>query len=120
MPPGVIWLLNARHARIDPPKLTYLFASGKARFFVLHGFDPLKLAELDAALREHPLRNPVESVIPSPPHGVKYTVRCSIASPDRRDPCTLTVWMINDGQTIPRFVSGYASPAPPPALPNLS
>jgi hypothetical protein len=30
MPPGVIWLPNAGHARIDPPKLTYLFASGKA------------------------------------------------------------------------------------------
>jgi hypothetical protein len=89
MPPGVIWLPNARHVGIDPPKFTYLFATGKARFFVLHGFDPLKLAGLDAALREHPLRNPVESVSPSPPHGVKCTVRCSFASPDRRNPCTL-------------------------------
>jgi hypothetical protein len=119
MPPGVIWLPMPGTLGSIRPRSRIFSPPAKPGFFGLHGFDPLKLAGLDAALREHPLRNSVESVIPPPSHGVKCTVRCSIASPDRRNPRTLTVWMIDDGQTIPRFVSGYASPAPPPAFPKL-
>lgn len=112
-------LPNAEDARVDPRKLAYLQASGKLKFFEMHGFDRSRPAELIAALKTHPLRNPVEQVIPAPPHGVKYTVRCSIPSPDGRDPCALTVWIIDAGQTVPRFVSGYASPVPSPDFPNL-
>jgi hypothetical protein len=112
-------LPNAEDARIDPRKLVYLHSSGKLKFFEGHGFDGARPRELIHALKAHPLRNPVERVIPSPPHGVKYTVRCSIESPDGRDPCALTVWIIDAGQTRPRFVSLYASPVSSPEFPDL-
>jgi hypothetical protein len=112
-------LPNAEQAQIDPRKLIYLHAAGKMRFFEMHGFDRARPEELVNALKGNPLRNPVERVVPAQPHGVKYTVRCSIKSPDGRDPCALTVSIIDTGQSQPRFVSGYASPIPAPEFPTL-
>jgi hypothetical protein len=112
-------LPNAEQAQIDPRKLVYLHTAGKMRFFEMHGFDRDRPEELVSALKGHPLRNAIERVIPAPPHGVKYTARCSIVSPDGRDPCVLTVWIIDTGQSQPRFVSGYASPVPAPEFPAL-
>jgi hypothetical protein len=94
--------------QIDPRKLVYLLTSGKAGFFNSHGFSLLRPSELDAALREHPVRDAVEDIFLTV-HGIKFTVRCSLLSPDGRDPCALTVWIIDPGRTEARFVTGYAS-----------
>ena len=48
--------------QIDPRKLVYLLTSGKAGFFTSHGFSLFRPSELDAALREHPVRNEVEDI----------------------------------------------------------
>jgi hypothetical protein len=112
-------LPDAEDTQIDPRKLVYLHTSGKLKFFEMYGFDCSRPDELIEALKAHPLRNPVERVIPVPPHGVKYTVRCSIPSPDGSNPCALTVWIIDAGRDHPRFVSGYASPISAPEFPNL-
>lgn len=104
------FLPDVQNVYIDPPKLTHLLTHpSKARFFTLHGFDPSRPHELDAALRKHPTQNRVESVIQSP-NGEKFTIRCSMPSPDGRNPCALTVWIIATGQSRARFVTGYASP----------
>jgi hypothetical protein len=113
-------LPNADQAEIDPRKVDYLHTAGKMKFFEMFGFDRSRPEELINALKDHPLRNVVERVVPASPHGVKYTIRCSIKSPDGRDPCALTVWIIDAGQSYPRFVSGYASPLAPQAFPTLS
>jgi filamentous hemagglutinin len=105
----VSFLPNAHSVHIEPSKLTYLLTTGKAQFFILHGFDPNQPHELDAALRQHPTRNRVESASHTV-HGDKYTVRCTLPSPDGRDPCALTVWMVDVGQIEARVVTGYASP----------
>jgi hypothetical protein len=105
----VSFLPNAHHVQIDPTKLTYLLTTGKAKFFILHGFDLHNPQALEIALREHPVRNQIESTSRTL-HGVKYIIRCSMASPDGRDPCALTVWIVDAGQTEARLVTGYASP----------
>jgi hypothetical protein len=102
---------NSGSLSIDPPKLTYLLQTdpGKAKFFAACGFDPSRPHELDAALRQHPVLNPYYSVVHTS-HGTKYIVRCSLPTPNRRNPCVRTVWIIDAGRTVPRFVTGYASP----------
>jgi hypothetical protein len=105
----VSFLPNATTVRIDPAKLAYLLTSGKAAFFLRHGFDPDRPRQLDAALRQHPVNNRFENMIIGV-HGVKFTVRCSLPSPDGRNPCAFTVWIFDPGTTEARFVTGYASP----------
>ena len=103
------FLPNARHVQIDPTKLTYLLTTGKVKFFILHGFDPHNPQVSETALREHQIRNQIESASQTL-HGIKYTIRCLMPSPDRRNPCALTVWIVDTGQGEARFVTGYASP----------
>jgi hypothetical protein len=105
----VSFVPDAQNASVDPRKLTYLVSGGKAGFSA-HGFNPGRPDEWIAALRQHPLLNRIENTCPSV-HGVKYTVRCSLPPPNGRNPCAFTVWMFDAGRSVPRFVTGYASPA---------
>jgi hypothetical protein len=41
--------------------------------------------------------------------GAKYTLQCAIETPDKRDPCIETVWIIEKGKTEPRLVTAYPS-----------
>lgn len=100
--------------RIVPPaKLTdYLLkadhpAGGpKAAFFRAFGFGLDRLDAMADALAEHPDRNPTAAVEGSL-WGVKYTVQCRIRTPDGRDPCILTVWIVPPGDDVARLVTAY-------------
>jgi hypothetical protein len=82
---------------------------GKAKFFIgTCGFDPSRPHELDAALRQHPVLNPYDSWVQNK-FGIKIAVKCSLPTPNGRNPCVRTVWMIDAGKTKPRFVTGYAT-----------
>jgi hypothetical protein len=107
----VSFLPNPYNVRIDLPKLIYLLTTdlGKAKFFALHGFDPSRPKELDAALRKHPVLHPFENMNLTP-HGAKYTIRCSLPSPDGRNPCARSVWIFDLGHSEARFVTAYARP----------
>ena len=111
---------NAGSAYVDPQKLTYIFNSGKGKFFILHGFDPSRPQELAAALREHVMVNPYQGVFPSV-HGVKYTVRGPLTSPDGRNPNAFSVWMIDAGGDDSAACHGIRQPVRPALfLRNLS
>ncbi|MCU0229435.1 MAG: hypothetical protein MUF01_17540 [Bryobacterales bacterium] len=103
-------LPGADKALVDPRKISaYLLEAthpqngGKARFFLEHGFDAETLA---ASLAGHPVRHPVASQQTSP-HGRKFVVICALASPDGRDPCITSVWIIDADAEQPRLVTAY-------------
>lgn len=74
----------------------------KARFFRAFGFDE---ATLEEALMRHPELHPVDATLLGR-HGRKYVIRCSLPSPDGRDPCILSVWILRtDG--VPDLVTAY-------------
>jgi len=102
------FLPNAGTVRIDLPKLTYLLTTGKAGFFLRHGFDPARPEELEAAIRQRPIDNAFEDIFVTR-HGFKFTVRCAMRSPDGRNPCALTVWIFDPGAINARLVTAYAS-----------
>ena len=55
------------------------------------------------ALKRHPIDNAVESTQQNG-FGAKFLVRCTVRTPDGRNPCILTVWMV-DGPGAARFVT---------------
>jgi hypothetical protein len=77
----------------------------KARFFRGFGFSLERWQQLAAALRNHPEQNPIEASI-STPFGMKYLVRCNLGTPDRRDPCIVTVWLKEEAGPA-RLVTAY-------------
>jgi hypothetical protein len=107
----VSFVPNADHVSIDPRKLTYLLVCNaeKAKFFRLFGFHPSRSQGLAAALRWHIRHHHFYRDVPTR-HGTKYEVRCSVPTPDGRNPCILSVWIVDAGQTVPRFVTAYGNP----------
>ena len=107
------WLPNATAAHIDDAKIRdYLLDpgnaqnGGKATRFTQNGFDPAHWQTLGTALRNHPLTNPIAEIVPSS-HGIKYVVKCYLQTPDERNPCRTSVWIVDVGGDIPRFVTAY-------------
>ena len=87
------YLLNPAH-RVGTPKLRFLEQFGFSRT------DPDAIA---AALMEH-ARTHEASVI-STRFGVKYQVDGPLVTPTGEGPWIRTVWQIDDGAAIPRFIT---------------
>jgi hypothetical protein len=79
---------------------------GKAAFFTAFGFDRLRWTELRDALLSHPLANRVMRERPSS-HGRTFRVRCTLWTPDGRNPCITTVWAIIPASSDPKFVTAF-------------
>lgn len=104
---------NADGAVVAPEKVTrYLLVpdhpqnGGKAAFFFLFGFTHDQWDVLIAALAEHVQTHEIEEIIPEPGR-TKYTVVGPLRTPDGRNPSVRTVWQIETGSTIPRFITAY-------------
>ena len=102
---------NIDRAIVDPRKITHYLldethrvGGAKARLLIAFGFSPKSPDELIAALRQH---GQSYEATTSPPnqHGVKFVVRGLLQTPDRRSLRFRTVWIIDTGTDIPRFVS---------------
>jgi hypothetical protein len=105
-------LPGAASATVDEAKIrVYLLDpahprnGGKAGFFLSFGFHPTRWTEMAAAFLRHPLTNSVTATSTSV-HGGKHVVRCSIQTPDGRNPCITTVWMTQPGHH-PRLITAY-------------
>ena len=105
-------LPNVAAAIVDEIKVRgYLLSAehpqngGKAGFFRVFGFDPAAWATMRDALLAHPVANPIAATKVSP-QGAKYEVRCSIGTPDGRNPCITTVWIVEGGRP-PRLVTAH-------------
>jgi hypothetical protein len=107
-------LPRAANGFVDDAKITrYLLnpahspeAAGKAKFFAAYGFDLANWGRLKQALRNHPLVNAV-SANATTPFGKKFEVTCALATPDGRDPCVVSIWIIEPPSRDPRFVTAY-------------
>jgi hypothetical protein len=73
------------------------------------GFSLANWPELKKALRDHPLRNPVTNQ-KSRPFGDLFEVSCALATPDGRNPCIISVWIIESPNPNPRFITAYPNP----------
>jgi hypothetical protein len=91
------YLLNVNHRDGGP----------KARFFLAKSFSVGAWRTFADAIVRHRVDNPIQET-DAMEFGLKVTVRCRLRTPDGRDPCILTVWMVEDAGT-PRLVTAYPS-----------
>jgi filamentous hemagglutinin len=108
----VIFLPDAARAQVERKKVRdYLLNpqhpqnGGKAAFSTAFGFNRFSWSLLGSALAQHPKSHAVAAVSHSV-HGVKYEVRCSVQSPDGRNPCITSMWII-EPELPPRLVTAY-------------
>lgn len=106
-------LPNAERAVLDPRKLTeYLLAAThpegrpKARFFERAGFGRADAQALANALLELARSEEVTHVVDSP-HGTKYIVDGRIETPTGVSVSLRTIWIVDAGRQVPRFVTAY-------------
>jgi hypothetical protein len=84
--------------------------AGKAKFFGRFGFSQANWVDFKKALLDHPRTNSVTKQERTKYGGDKYVVRCSLTTPDGRNPCVVSVWIIEPPDPNPRFVTAYAGP----------
>jgi hypothetical protein len=103
-----------RHlAEVPPQKITaYLLddthpeGGDKARFFLSHGFSPLRPQELSNALLGHVRELEIANTRTNP-YGTTYAVDGPIAAPNGRKPFIRSVWVRESTRPNPRLVSAY-------------
>jgi hypothetical protein len=91
---------NAAGAVVAPAKIQAFLLNeshsgnrGRAKFFSRFGFDLARWAALRDALLAHVATNQVVET-ETTNHGTNYMVRCSMLSPDGRNPSIFKVWAI--------------------------
>ena len=106
-------LPNRLQAYIPSPKLhayllseTHAVGKAKATFFRAMGFDETNVQALEDGLLTLAHSSPVQEVVPSP-HGVKYIVEGLLETSSGASPRIRTVWILETGETNPRFVTAY-------------
>ncbi len=106
-------LPNSKKAIIPKEKLTdYLLsethATGKfkARFFRNLGFDETNVDLFEKSMRKLAQSNDVKEEFSSP-YGKKYVVDGEIDTPSGKPIMVRTVWIIEEGQKRPRFITIY-------------
>ena len=106
-------LPNAEQAIVAREKITdYLLSETsergrhKSRFFRSFGFHPDRWQEFAEVLQVQGSAYEVAQVMDTI-HGRSYTVVGEIETPDQRNPRIRTVWLIEPGSNVPRFITAY-------------
>jgi hypothetical protein len=92
----VLYLLNPEHRR----------GKSKARFFVSRGFEAENWQNMASALRRHAAENEIAKE-ETTPLGVRTVVEGAMAMPNGTLAEVRSIWFIERGERIPRFVTAY-------------
>lgn len=86
--------------------LTHRDGRSKSNFFTRFGFSADSWEELAMALLRHAADQEVTRIEDSP-FGTRYVVEGTLPAPDERAPVICSIWFIETGEQIPRFVTAY-------------
>lgn len=105
---------NNEQAKIAEKKITrYLLSysheigKDKAKFFKRFGFDAT-----EELFKKSPAWHAIERDVEENTftgYGDKYELKCEIKTPDDRNPCVVTVWIIETGRRNPILITAYPS-----------
>ena len=104
-----------RADRLEVPQekvADYLLSAGhpqgrhKSAFFRAFGFSPTAWERLAAALARHGAEHEV-TVTEDTPFGRRYSVDGGLVALDGRRPMVRTVWFVDKGSDVPRFVTAH-------------
>jgi hypothetical protein len=104
-------LPNRENAYIQPQKLlgyllsdTHPVGSSKAKLLRAHGFNEVNADKLEQELLKIAYSKMVQDVVATT-HGVKYVLDGEVKAPGGRCLQLRTIWIIDQGETKPRFVT---------------
>ncbi len=104
---------NKTEAVVDANKIsdyllsdTHEIGKHKAAFFKRFGFDANSPTIFEEALKTHAIEREILKYDVSP-FGTKYKLECDIETPDQRNPCIVSVWIIENDTIEPRLVTAY-------------
>jgi hypothetical protein len=78
----------------------------KAKFFANLGYTEVSWVTLEADLRAQHLSLEADEVPPTE-HGRKFTITGPLAGPVGKSAVVISVWMIDRGEDVPRFLTAY-------------
>ena len=78
----------------------------KADFFKRFGFDISDIEKFKGSLIQHSIDRDIE-ITKDTDFGIKYELKCKIKTPDDRNPCIVSVWIVENGQEAPKLVTAY-------------
>jgi len=107
----LFWLLTGtvrRRSKIEDYLLSATHPHGrhKAKFFNKYGFFQDSWEALASALLKHADELEVAGVEDTS-FGMRYTLKGRIVAPDGRTPVIHSVWFVEKGESVPRFVTAY-------------
>jgi len=79
----------------------------KARFFLAFGFTIEAWQIMADALKQHAAEYEVTAALMREIFGINYVIEGTLITPDGRNPKVRSIWTIESGDDIPRFVSAY-------------
>ena len=85
---------------------THEYGKHKARFFKRFGFDIEDVDTFRDSLIRHSIDRDIEKTKKSD-FGIKYELKCEIRTPDERNPCIVTVWIVENEHEEPKLVTAY-------------
>lgn len=85
---------------------THAVGRFKSKYFHALGYDVLNVDILEEALRIVAQSQDVKEVLPTA-YGVKYIIDGKIKTPNGKVVKLRTVWIIEEGQKRPRFITVY-------------
>ncbi len=104
---------NNQLSVVAPEKITeYLLSSNhetgkhKAQFFSSFGFTIDDIGAFRNALIQHSLERDID-IATDTGFGVKYKLSCEIQTPDKRNPCIITIWIVEAGMKAPKLITAY-------------
>jgi len=86
--------------------LTYPVFRSKAAFFLRFGFTLEAWKVMANALLQHAAEHEIVKV-ESTEDGDRYMIEGSIQTPDGPNPFVRSIWFVEKGQRVPRFVTAY-------------
>lgn len=104
---------NNTKVAVDQSKITdYLLSDTheigkhKAVFFKSFGFENNSPTIFEEALKTHAIEREIVTNDDSP-YGKKYKLECDIETPDQRNPCIVSVWIVDNITDEPRLITAY-------------
>jgi len=85
---------------------THELGKHKANFFKRFGFNLTNIETFRNALLHHSEEREIET-IKETPFGIKYELKCEFKTPDERNPCIVTVWIIENREESPKLITAY-------------
>jgi hypothetical protein len=103
-----------RACTVAPDKITkylldldHIDGGPKARFFIGGGFSPDDPGALTEALKRHFRENRPTKRKPDSLGGERLVIDAPMQVPDGRNPKVRSVWGIDEGETVARFLTAY-------------